>query len=158
MRKITKDAAEAFRDGKEFFKSNTSVILETSDNGTQVGMRLHGNLIATSVPWKLGLTVSLCGWSTPTTRERLNGLFDVLGVPAQFYQEKFQQKLSWYGAAWNGHVSFDPHDTLFIHMPISLGEPPHPWFPMRYCGSGDSGQTKMEELAEQISALKTPQA
>lgn len=121
-------------------------------------MNLHGHLIATSVPWNLGLTVSMCGWPTPTTRERLNGLLDVLRVPAHFYQEKFEQKMSWFGAAWNGHVKVNPHDMLFIHMPQPFGEPPHPWFPMRYCGSGDSGQTKMEALAEQVSALKNPQA
>lgn len=47
-------------------------------------MYLHGNKIA----WKDGngnLYFSMCGWATPTTRERLNGL----GI--RIYQYKFMQ-------------------------------------------------------------------
>lgn len=64
MRGISKEAAEAFINGRNFKKSNTVV----KDNV----MYLFGNKIA----WKeKGFTFfSLCGWDTRTTCDRLSGL------------------------------------------------------------------------------------
>ena len=67
-RQITFEACQAFESGRKFCKSNTTV---TSDGK----MYLFGNKIAEYVDGKL--RVSLCGWNSITTRERLNGLTDV---------------------------------------------------------------------------------
>ena len=67
-RQITFEACQAFESGRKFCKSNTLV---TSDGK----MYLFGNKIAEYVDGKL--RVSLCGWNSNTTRERLNGLTGV---------------------------------------------------------------------------------
>lgn len=72
MRKITSNAIAAFEAGKNF-----------KDGATQVNQRiggmelvLHGHVIAKNIDGE-GLSINLCGWNTPTTRERLNGLPNV---------------------------------------------------------------------------------
>ena len=104
MRKISELAAQAFLHGQKFNRDNTSVRVE-SDGAVE--MYLHGHLIARRVPKLHGCTmvsVSLAGWPTPTTRERLNGLLNALGAPVMFYQSKHNQ---WLGAeqidsdSWN---------------------------------------------------------
>ena len=67
-RQITEEAVSAFETGKKFCKSNTTV---TSDGK----MYLFGNKIAEYVDGVL--QVSMCGYNTVTTRERLNGLTGV---------------------------------------------------------------------------------
>jgi hypothetical protein len=80
MRKITKEAVEAFLKGCNFKSDNTEVNV-TRHN---VGYYLHDNLIALKSGDKI--EVSLAGWNTKTTRERLNGIpgvsiHTVKGVP-----------------------------------------------------------------------------
>jgi hypothetical protein len=89
MRKITEQAALAFLRRENFKLSNTEVKVE--DN--VVRMYLFGNLIAQKTP--LATTITNCGWSTPTTKERLNGLSNVSIV---------QKKGYWYlnGKLWDG--------------------------------------------------------
>ena len=87
MRQITRLAADAFIKGHNFGSSNTTVGLDA--NGV-VRMFLHGNLIAEqNLTGELRMT--LAGWNTPTTRERLNGLLEVLGkTPGlRFCQKNF---------------------------------------------------------------------
>lgn len=67
-RKITTQAVSKFLEGKNFKSGDTSV--ETSLG--EVLYKLHGHTIARRTENKL--SVSLCGWNTTTTRERLNGL------------------------------------------------------------------------------------
>jgi len=72
----------AFRVGKSLTVGNTSVI----DNE----VRLHGNLIAK----RKGddIYVTLAGWNTPTTRERVNGIiYNFCGAynPEKFVQRKY---------------------------------------------------------------------
>lgn len=67
-RKITTEAVQAFLQGKNYKNGNTKV----STKGSVVFLSLHNNLIAYKD--KNGLFISLAGWNTPTTRERLNGL------------------------------------------------------------------------------------
>lgn len=71
MRKITMEAVRAFDGGYNFKKQNT----EVNDHG----YFLHGNKIAeyTSLLKNDGnknINITLAGWNTNTTRERLNGL------------------------------------------------------------------------------------
>lgn len=72
MRTITKKAIAAFAIDKNFRDGATAV----ESDGTTTVLILHGNTIARKSP-SLGLQVNLCGWNTPTTRERLNGLPNV---------------------------------------------------------------------------------
>ena len=72
MRKITKESVNAFLNGDKFNKANMSV---TFENGYTY-LRLHGNPIA-ALESNGALSISTCGWSTPTTKERLNGLPNV---------------------------------------------------------------------------------
>lgn len=90
MRKISELAGKAFRECRNFNRDNTSVRVE----GDEVQMFLHGHKIAMRSRSQDGLSmvyVSLCGWPTPTTRERLNGLLDALGADLRVYQSKHCQ-------------------------------------------------------------------
>lgn len=68
MRKITSKAVYNFMNGFNFSESNTTVKV----NGDTVRLYLWGNLIAERTNDKLKIT--LAGYNTNTTRERLNGL------------------------------------------------------------------------------------
>ena len=68
MRMITREACHAFENGENFYKSNTQVKADC----TGVRMYLFGNLIAERVGERVRIT--LAGWNSATTRERLNGL------------------------------------------------------------------------------------
>ena len=70
MREITQQAAQAFVDQRNFESGNTVV---AASSGGITCLILHDNYIATHIEGD-GLYVSTCGWNTPTTRERLNGL------------------------------------------------------------------------------------
>lgn len=89
MRKITENAINAFNQNKKFSSGNTTVEL---DEDTTF-LKLHGNIIAAKCP-VYGLRVTNAGWSTPTTKERLNGLVDV-----------YQKKGVWFlnDVEWNGN-------------------------------------------------------
>ena len=90
MRKITQEACYAFENFQNYKKSNTKVVAFDDVN---VEMTLHGNLIAYSCP--KGIFISNGGWSSNTTKERLNGL---TGVHIQ------QKDFVWFlnGEEWNG--------------------------------------------------------
>lgn len=85
MRKVTQKAVQAFYNGGNFKSGNTEV--------NDQGYFLHGNKIA----YKSGndVYISNCGWSTNTTKERLNGLRGV---------SIMQKSGVWYlnGKEWNG--------------------------------------------------------
>ena len=66
-RKITAEIVRAFENGETLSKSNTRT------DGQAI--YLHGNKIAEREDGEL--FISLAGWNTNTTRERLNGLRDV---------------------------------------------------------------------------------
>ena len=98
MRKITQEACIAFETSRNYKKSNTEIVCHShgfSAFGKSVSkiMMLYGNLIAYSCP--KGTFISNGGWSSNTTKERLNGL---TGVSIQ------QKDFIWYlnGEAWNG--------------------------------------------------------
>ena len=87
MRKITREAADAFVNGRNFSRQNMTV----SHIGDHALMYLHGNRIAERTPDGV-LHLTLAGWNPPTTRERLNGLLIVMGNThggARFYQKDF---------------------------------------------------------------------
>ena len=90
MRKITKEAIDAFLSRRSFSKSNMRVI-ETYGVWK---LQLHGNTIAVLDELDV-LSVSNAGWSSNTTKERLNGL---PGVRVN------QKNWNWYlnGVEWDG--------------------------------------------------------
>ena len=69
MRSITNKAIQAFKSARNFRNGNTEV--QSHNDATH--LFLHGNAIACHIDGE-GLSINLCGWNTPTTRERLNGL------------------------------------------------------------------------------------
>ena len=90
-RKITQEACYAFENLGEYKKSNTEV---RKINDVSSEMYLHGNLIAYSNAD--GIYISNGGWSSNTTKERLNGLTGV-----RIHQTNFQWFLN--GQAWDGN-------------------------------------------------------
>ncbi len=89
-RKITKEAVSKFLSKTPFRKSNMSV----EESYGIYKLKLHGNTIATID--ELGvLSVSNAGWSSNTTKERLNG---IPGVRVN------QKNWTWYlnGQEWDG--------------------------------------------------------
>jgi hypothetical protein len=92
MRRITQESINSFNNGQSFKKGNTAVIID----GNIVRLSLHGNVIASrNINEPDYITITNCGWSTNTTKERLNGLDGVSIV---------QKDFSWYlnGELWNG--------------------------------------------------------
>ena len=94
MRTITKESIAAFNNAKTFNKQNMSV--EVLPNVTI--LKLHGNSIAYQYnnPERT-LSITNCGWDTPTTKERLNG---ISGVDIR------QKRGIWYlnGTEWDGNL------------------------------------------------------
>ena len=92
MRTITKESINAFLNAQKFNRQNMQV--EVLPNVTI--LKLHNNAIAYRYndPEKT-LTISNCGWFTPTTKERLNALPNVNIV---------QKSFKWYlnGEEWDG--------------------------------------------------------
>lgn len=93
-RKITEQAVNAFLAGRAFCSGNSSV--EFSPLGAIVVLKLHGNAIARYDKGDIS-TMEVCngGWSSNTTKERLNGL---PGVRVN------QKDWTWYlnGVEWDG--------------------------------------------------------
>ena len=95
MRAVTRTAVAAFlagRVGKH--GSNTSV--ELSPLGAVVVLKLHGNAIARRDIDSQIIEVCDGGWSSNTTKDRLNGLPGV-----SVHQKNFQWFLN--GEEWNGN-------------------------------------------------------
>jgi hypothetical protein len=78
MRKVTSQIARALDNGKRMSVGNTMC------NGTEV--YLHGNLIAYLSDSRTKLNLTLAGWNTPTTRERVNGIAEHFGLKGRFRQ------------------------------------------------------------------------
>ena len=92
MRQVTEQIKQAFEQGKAFKKGNTRT------DGKSVF--LHGNEIIKRDSSGLVL-VTLAGWNTPTTRERVNGITGI-GI----YQKNFVPML-------NG-CEIDPFDWIVV--------------------------------------------
>lgn len=90
MRKITKEAVGKFLSKTSFAKGNMKV----EESYGVYKLKLHGNTIATID--ELGvLSVSNAGWSSNTTKERLNGLPGV-----RIHQKNWNWFLN--GVEWDG--------------------------------------------------------
>tara|TARA_R100001198_G_C5084739_1_gene124490 strand:- start:210 stop:536 length:327 start_codon:yes stop_codon:yes gene_type:complete len=96
MRQITQDAIRAFIQRKPFKRSNTEVKVFNHTGYSDAYLFLHGNMIAKVEGNRATRTkIQTAGYTTRTTKERLNGLPNV-----HIVQKNFQ----WYmnGYKWNG--------------------------------------------------------
>ena len=93
MRKITRESINAFLLSQPFTKGNMHVYV----SGDYAELLLHGNCIA----YRTGnnITIRDAGWRTVTTKERLNGLLETLGLP-RIYQKDFTWHLG--DKIWQG--------------------------------------------------------
>ena len=80
MRKITQDIVRAFRNGE------CRNIGNSSTDGWH--LYLHGNMIARKDD-NGTLFVNFCGWNTPTTKERINGLCEIINGSRPFHNINF---------------------------------------------------------------------
>ena len=117
MRKISKSIANAFNKGERRSISNT-----VTDNNEVL---LHGNRIM----WENenGDTyLSMCGWATPTTRERLNALLEVLGSRFRIVQRSGTQgrieHMEYAVDESRRDVKVDSEQAIHIHRPIKPSE------------------------------------
>ena len=89
MRGITETVTNAFLQGKAMKKGNSAVSVDSE----WIYLELHGSRIArrvnTAGPVEF-LWLSAGGWSTNTTKERLNGIGSHFGVGV------WQQKFEWF--------------------------------------------------------------
>ena len=84
MRKVTEKTAKAFFNREYCTVGNTAAFPDS--------VYLHGNLIA-ELTKDNRLRLTLAGWNTPTTRERLNGILEVFGINAEIFQRNFDPYL-----------------------------------------------------------------
>ena len=110
MRKITQLVSNAFIAGRDFTLGNSHVDYD-ADTFTR-RMYLHGNLIAKQVGNELRVT--LAGWPTPTTRERLNGLFESMNVASRIYQRGHVQYISSTYADEGTEREIHPHEWVRV--------------------------------------------
>ena len=100
MRKVTQKIANAFINGESLKIKNTET------DGQSVW--LHGNMIARKTD--NGLEVTLAGWNTVTTRERVNGICELWGSNLRFVQRNFE---AFTQSASNGFESWGS-DSVWI--------------------------------------------
>jgi hypothetical protein len=85
MRQVTKEIIKSWARGESRTIGNTS-----TDGDT---IWLHGN----SIVWKTNdldvIALTLAGWPTVTTRERLNGVLNFYGIQYRFAQRNFEPVL-----------------------------------------------------------------
>jgi len=87
MRKIETQMNRAIRTQANWAGSNTTV--ETSDNGLQSRVLLHGNHIATYFHADRELQIFDGGWQSNTTKSRLNALCDEFAYGCGVFQKNW---------------------------------------------------------------------
>ncbi len=105
MRKVTSTICKAFMAGKPASLNNTKT------DGQHVW--LHGNLIASKNP-DGSVNMTLAGWNSTTTRDRLNGLIHAMGGRGGFCQRNHCAMIRHNdGGAWI-ETAIDPRDVVTI--------------------------------------------
>lgn len=91
MRRITKEAFNAFKNRKSFRKSNTRVMIDVNKN---TYMYLFGHLIAKTEGDDI--LINHCGYVTSTTRDRLSAFIRLRRCKGIFIvNEKFEWEEGW---------------------------------------------------------------
>ncbi len=98
MRQITKDARDAFMEGRSWKRGNTKV---SKKWGNYWVMTLFGNDIAYRNIRDGYISITNCGYFTNVTKERLNALPDI-----SITQRNYMLFITWYlnGVEWDGLV------------------------------------------------------
>ena len=125
MRKITETIVHAFLNGE------SKCIANSSTDGQE--LFLHGNKIA----WKgehngaACVFITLAGWPTPTTRERLQGVLSLMGHRSPHIKENrpclnvcqtaHKQFLASHSVARGnlGHIEIQPNDVVAVVHPCT---------------------------------------
>lgn len=105
MRKESEKIALAFYERKPAKAARTATDGET--------VTLHGNNIA----WRNAdgsISLTMAGWATPTTRERLNAICEVLGYGRPFHQKAHVQ--------YHNNTEITEHNTITYH-PLRMADP-----------------------------------
>jgi hypothetical protein len=105
MTQTGKKIALAFVEGRSLTIKRTSVYANPSE------LWLHGSLIARTDAQGL-VWMTLAGWPTSTTRDRLNALCDAYGVPSRFTQCKFEQ--------FYGGLPINSHEWVPMAGPLAM--------------------------------------
>lgn len=92
MRQVTEKTASVFlqNDATTISMSNTNVT--HCNSADEKAMFLHGNCIAFHDLKRGVVEISNAGWESNTTKERLNGILELLNRPERI----FQNKGTWY--------------------------------------------------------------
>ena len=99
MRKIEREMIQAIVDRRGWHKSNTVVKVH---NPHHVEVLLHGNSIAHYYSDGAGvLEIDHCGWTTPTTKSRLNAILQLVTGSANVFQKDY----AWYLTMPGGTVT-----------------------------------------------------
>lgn len=111
MRDLSIRAAQSFWRGERFKRDNTEVVIQDWGSvGKRVHLELHGNPIASTWHHRPeNLSISLYGWDTPVTRDRLRAvLYLSPNLDAQSY---FLSRMA--GKTWlerqDSSIFLDPH-------------------------------------------------
>ena len=100
MRKIEKQMNFALSNKANWAGSNTTVCYNDSTNCSSV--YLHGHQIATFDHNLKAVKLSSCGYTTNTTKSRLNAILDEVKYGCRVFQKN-----------WNWFVSYNNQTTLF---------------------------------------------
>ena len=114
MRKIERQMNFALSNKGNWAGSNTSVSDNDSTNCSSVF--LHGHLIATVDHNLKAVKLSSCGYTTVTTKSRLNAILDEVKYGCRVFQKNWNWFVSYQGETasfWDGMILLDA-DSLQI--------------------------------------------
>ena len=100
MRKIEQQMNRAIANRTDWSSSNTRVEFNDSTNCSNVF--LHGHNIATEDHTTNAVKISSCGWTTVTTKSRLNAILSELKCGCGVFQKNW----NWYLSTNNQTVDF----------------------------------------------------
>ena len=95
MRKIEKQMNFAISNKADWSNSNTRVEFNSNTNCSSI--YLHGHQIATFDHNLKAVKLSSCGWTTNTTKSRLNAILDEVKWGCKVFQKKFEWFVSYNG-------------------------------------------------------------
>ena len=101
MRKIEQQMNRAIANRTDWSSSNTRVEFNDSTNCSSVF--LHGHRIATVCHETKAVKVDSCGWTTNTTKSRLNAILSEVKYGCSVFQKN-----------WNWFVSFNDQNADFF--------------------------------------------
>ncbi len=107
MRLIEKQMNFALSNRANWSKSNTSVVYNESTDCSSV--YLHGHQIATLDHVNQALKLSSCGYTTNTTKSRLNAILDEIDYGCKVFQKNW----NWYFSS-NNNQTVDFTDGMIL--------------------------------------------